>query len=550
MLRKHCVQTTAKHPGAVKRTQQKTPNHKRVVKKRDIRTSFLRTPVAPVLNPPPAAPQQPAAAVPVLLPPVVALPGDSSPALPASPLVTISLGEACSTTIAAPGPASSSTFSSSRLAGEPVVASLALALEAPTVTDSLHTGFDSSSSASSSDDEDPLWGSQGGLNSLAALDRALNGLILAPAGVSSSSSSSSKPSSSGAVSSSSKSSKSSNSKRSSSNSSAAAAAGPAMVSIYCEGDWERELAAAAAHQQLLVVKVEAAQSLMRSSSRVDPTLRFQTNNSLPTALNTYAPHPELLSSFSLLGSAGPATPATFTSAYDFAPASMRGSSSSVVAAAAVSSSSQACQLDSPVHHWYQQLAGRYSSSRLRFLSLQSDAPRAKALCRRLGVGGPLSVLLVEPGSGRQVLQLVGNKVEADLPAALLYFGDVDAAGAAPSQLLPQLTSKEQLESHTSSADLSVVAFHMHAAPPCVRSYSRIYEAARSSAGSIPFAVMDVDSSEACTALSNELGLERLPTLVVYKGGKEVCRLEKSSERKQLQEVLQQQVDASAAVAAA
>ncbi|WIA34509.1 hypothetical protein OEZ86_012832 [Tetradesmus obliquus] len=363
MLRKHCVQTTAKHPGAVKRTQQKTPNHKRVVKKRDIRTSFLRTPVAP-------------------------------------------------------------------------------------------------------------------------------------------------------------------------------------------SDWERELAAAAAHQQLLVVKVEAAQSLMRSSSRVDPTLRFQTNNSLPTALNTYAPHPELLSSFSLLGSAGPATPATFTSAYDFAPASLRGSSSSVVGAAAVSSSSQACQLDSPVHQWYQQLAGQYSSSRLRFLSLQSDAPRAKALCRRLGVGGPLSVLLVEPGSGRQVLQLVGNKVEAELLAALLYFGDVDAAGAAPSQLLPQLTSKEQLEAHTSSADVSVVAFHMHAAPPCVRSYSRIYEAARSSAGSIPFAVMDVDSSDACTALSNELGLERLPTLVVYKGGKEVCRLEKSSERKQLQEVLQQQVAASAAVAAA
>jgi hypothetical protein len=33
-------------------------------------------------------------------------------------------------------------------------------------------------------------------------------------------------------------------------------------------------------------------------------------------------------------------------------------------------------------------------------------------------------------------------------AALLYFGDVDAQGAAPSQLLPQLSSKEQLEAHT------------------------------------------------------------------------------------------------------
>jgi hypothetical protein len=33
-LRKHCVQTTARHPGAVKRSQQKTPNHKQVLKKR------------------------------------------------------------------------------------------------------------------------------------------------------------------------------------------------------------------------------------------------------------------------------------------------------------------------------------------------------------------------------------------------------------------------------------------------------------------------------------------------------------------------------------
>jgi hypothetical protein len=160
---------------------------------------------------------------------------------------------------------------------------------------------------------------------------------------------------------------------------------------------------------------------MRSSSRIDPTLRFQTHNSLPTELNTYAPHPELLNSFSLLGSSGPATPTTFTSAYDFAPASLRSSSSTSIVAAAVPSSSPTCQLDSPVHHWYQQLAGKYASSgsgsgKLRFLSLQSDAPRAKALCRRLGVGGPLSVLLVEPGSGRQVLQLVGNKVEQYLPS--------------------------------------------------------------------------------------------------------------------------------------
>jgi hypothetical protein len=159
---------------------------------------------------------------------------------------------------------------------------------------------------------------------------------------------------------------------------------------------------------------------MRSSSRIDPTLRFQTHNSLPTELNTYAPHTELLSSFSLLGSAGAAAPATFTSAYDFSPASMRSSSGGAVVAAAVASSSPTCQLDSAVHHWYKQLAAQYASSssgsKLRFLSLQADAPRAKALCRRLGVGAPLSVLLVEPGSGRQVLQVVGTKVEQELPS--------------------------------------------------------------------------------------------------------------------------------------
>jgi hypothetical protein len=157
-----------------------------------------------------------------------------------------------------------------------VVASLAVAVEAPTAADSL-TSFDSSnssSSVSSSDDEDPLWVGQDGLNSLAALDRALNGLILAPAGASSTSSKASstsgKASSSSGSKSKNKSSKSSSSKRSSSSSSGgvAATAGPAVVSIYCESDWERELAAAAANQQLLVVKVEAAQSLVSLHNRV------------------------------------------------------------------------------------------------------------------------------------------------------------------------------------------------------------------------------------------------------------------------------------------
>jgi thioredoxin-like negative regulator of GroEL len=99
--------------------------------------------------------------------------------------------------------------------------------------------------------------------------------------------------------------------------------------------------------------------------------------------------------------------------------------------------------------------------------------------------------------------------------------------------------------------MCVVAFHMHAAPPCVQSYASLYEAAQSSLSnsSIPFAVMNVDCNEECTALSNELGLQRLPTYVVYKAGKEVSRLARSSERRQLQEVLQQQVAAVEPVAA-
>jgi hypothetical protein len=97
------------------------------------------------------------------------------------------------------------------------------------------------------------------------------------------------------------------------------------------------------------------------------------------------------------------------------------SSSSSAAAAATS----VPRLSSPLHNWYQQLASSYAavagstsgiSSKLRFLSLQSDSPRAKALCRRLGVSEGLSVLLVAPSTGRKVLELCGTKIEQDLPA--------------------------------------------------------------------------------------------------------------------------------------
>jgi hypothetical protein len=219
---------------------------------------------------------------------VVALPADSTAAaLQAAPLVTISLGETCNT---APTATASSSFSSSRLAGEPVVASLALAVDAPAATDSLPSFSSSnSSSASSSDDEDALWGAQDGLNSLAALDRALNGLILAPAGASSTSTKASSSTSKAASSSSSSKSKSkASSKRSSSSSSGtAAAAGPAVVSIHCESDWERELAAAAANQQLVVVKVEAAQSLVSTHSRTSKALHAGVYEVAPCALQLF-----------------------------------------------------------------------------------------------------------------------------------------------------------------------------------------------------------------------------------------------------------------------
>jgi hypothetical protein len=47
-----------------------------------------------------------------------------------------------------------------------------------------------------------------------------------------------------------------------------------------------------------------------------------------------------------------------------------------------------------------------------------------------------------------VLKMLTSACIVSVSAALLYFGDVDAQGAAPSQLLPQLSSKEQLQAHT------------------------------------------------------------------------------------------------------
>jgi thioredoxin-like negative regulator of GroEL len=56
--------------------------------------------------------------------------------------------------------------------------------------------------------------------------------------------------------------------------------------------------------------------------------------------------------------------------------------------------------------------------------------------------------------------------------------------------------------------------------------------------------MDISSSSEHTELATELDLQRLPTYVVYKGGQEVCRLARTSERKRLGQVLQEVLEES------
>lgn len=87
------------------------------------------------------------------------------------------------------------------------------------------------------------------------------------------------------------------------------------------------------------------------------------------------------------------------------------------------SSSSSSEPFSPVHAWFKQLATQYAhsaaaASRLspvRFLSLQSDSPRARAVCRRLGVSAPLAVVLVDAASGRKLQEVCGAKIEQELP---------------------------------------------------------------------------------------------------------------------------------------
>jgi thioredoxin-like negative regulator of GroEL len=61
----------------------------------------------------------------------------------------------------------------------------------------------------------------------------------------------------------------------------------------------------------------------------------------------------------------------------------------------------------------------------------------------------------------------------------------------------------------------------------------------SSTSSVCFGVMDVDVAPEGGAVSSALGLQQLPTYVIYSQGVEVARLSSSPDRRRLGEVLGQ-----------
>ncbi|KAF8063768.1 hypothetical protein HT031_003625 [Scenedesmus sp. PABB004] len=523
------VEVVARHPKAARATTH-AAKPRRAPKLRDIRTSFLKTPGSVTLNPQTAAaPQQPAA------PPSVPAPPPEVAAVAPAPL-PISLGGACS----------------SSAKGQPVVAAAAVdwSSEAP---------------------------------SLAALDRVLDGLLLAPAPP--------PPTAAPAA-------RKAAAPRKGRGRAAAGGEGAAVVSIMCEVEWEREAAAAAAAGQLLVVKAEGCRNLLRGPGAGDGH-----GSSLPPALAAYlASHESFSPSGGSYGVMAPGAGSSFIggaagfggvgssfggaagfgagsgfggagsgfggvgSGFGGAGSGFGGALGSLgsvdfggPAPGALGLGSGACSgpgggacagaargLDSPVHRWYTELASAYAAAPLpagagaapfRFISLQSDTPRAKALCRRLGVSECLSVLVVEPVSGRKLLEVCGTKIEADLPSGLLFLGDADTRGERPSALLPRIGGRAALEAHVRSADVAVVAFHCAAAAPCVKTYGALHHAARAHAGGVPFAVLDVDANGEAAALGGELALERLPTYAIYRAGAEVARLARTSERRALGEAL-------------
>lgn len=165
----------------------------------------------------------------------------------------------------------------------------------------------------------------------------------------------------------------------------------------------------------------------------DSSLRFQTHNNLPTQLNTYLAHSDLSTGFGLYtnSSAGSSSSASGSTADVLAsmgvPLGMPASNSSSMGPSSNlfggPGSSSSGEPFSPVHAWYKQLAGQYAhsaaaagqASPVRFLSVQSDGVRARAVARRLGVSAPLAVVLVDAASGRKLQEVCGAKIEQELP---------------------------------------------------------------------------------------------------------------------------------------
>jgi hypothetical protein len=89
---------------------------------------------------------------------------------------------------------------------------------------------------------------------------------------------------------------------------------------------------------------------------------------------------------------------------------------------------------SPVHAWYKQLAAQYAHSAaaagqvspVRFLSVQCDGARARAVARRLGVSAPLAVVLVDAAAGRKLQEVCGAKIEQQLPNGRLLLAVICA----------------------------------------------------------------------------------------------------------------------------
>jgi hypothetical protein len=167
----------------------------------------------------------------------------------------------------------------------------------------------------------------------------------------------------------------------------------------------------------------------------DSSLRFQTHTNLPTQLNAYLPHSDLNQGFAYMSNTASSSSSNSSSSGTSevlasmginlgAPgAQERNSSSMGPSSSLFANSSSGGEPFSPVHAWYKQLAAQYAhsaasagrASPVRFLSLQCDSARARAVARRLGTSAPLAAVLLDASSGRKLQEVCGAKIEQELP---------------------------------------------------------------------------------------------------------------------------------------